>query len=154
VTSKFSIEKFRRVNARHLRAKTTGAEMELWRRLRRLNALGTHFRRQVPLGPYVADFACMAARLLIEVDGSQHGNVQNKIKDDERTNWLKSEGYRVVRFWNNEITENIDGVLDTIHAAIYGSRDTEPRRLKRERRKRPHPTPARGGRRPTPPRGG
>ncbi len=96
----------------------------------------------------------MAARLLIEVDGSQHGNVQNKIKDDKRTRWLESEGYRVVRFWNNEITKNIDGVLDTIHAAIYGSRDTEPGHLKHKRSSRPHPTPARAARRPSPYRGG
>jgi len=96
----------------------------------------------------------MAVRLIVEVDGSQHGNIQNKIKDDERTRWFESEDYRVIRFWNNEITENIDGVLDTIHAAVYGSRDTEPRRLKHERRIKSHPTPARVARRPSPSRGG
>jgi very-short-patch-repair endonuclease len=108
----------------------------------------------VPIGPYIADFACLAARLIVEVDGSQHGIDRNKLKDDERTRWLESEGYRVIRFWNNEIAENIDGVLDTIYAAVYGSRDTEPRCLKHERRKRPHPTPARVARRPSPSRGG
>ena len=115
---------------------------------------GTHFRRQVPIGPYVADFACLASRLLIELDGSQHGDRANKAKDDKRTRWLELEGYRVIRFWNNDIAENLDGVLDTIHAALYGSRDVDSVALKHMRRKRLHPTPARVARRPSPSRGG
>ena len=99
--------------------------------------LGSHFRRQVPIGPYVADFACMAARLVIEVDGSQHGDAVVKVHDDARTQWLEREGYRVVRFWNNDLIENIEGVLETIHAALYGSRDSDPGMLKHKRRKKP-----------------
>ena len=154
MTRKKPIDSFRRATARRLRLNATSAEVMLWRHLRRIETSGTHFRRQVPIGPYVADFACMASRLLIELDGSQHGLALNKAKDDERSRWLESEGYRVIRFWNNDITENLDGVLDTIHAAIYGSRDIDPSPLKHLRQVRSHPTPARSARRPSPSRGG
>jgi very-short-patch-repair endonuclease len=96
----------------------------------------------------------MASRLLVELDGSQHGDEVNKAKDEERTRWLESEGYRVIRFWNNDVRQNLDGVLDTIREALYGSRDVDPRPLKHIRRKRLHPTPARVARRPSPSRGG
>jgi very-short-patch-repair endonuclease len=154
VTNGKPISRFKRATAQRLRANATGAEIALWRHLKRMETSGTHFRRQVPIGPYVADFACLASRLLIELDGSQHGESVNKMKDDERTRRLESEGYRVIRFWNNDIIENLDGVLDTVHAALYGSRDIDPIPLKHLRRKRIHPTPARVARRPSPSRGG
>ena len=131
-----TIDSFRRRTARRLRVNATEAETTLWRHLRELETKGTHFRRQVPIGPYVADFACMAARLVIEVDGSQHGEHENKARDDERTRWLEAEGYRVVRFWNNDLVQNPEGVLDVIYGALYGSRDAEARPLKHERRQR------------------
>jgi very-short-patch-repair endonuclease len=146
--------KFRRAAARRLRANQTGAETRLWRELRRLEIKGTHFRRQVPIGPYVADFACMASRVVIELDGSQHGDERAKEHDDKRTRWLESEGYRVIRFWNNDLVENLTGVLETVYAALYGSRDVEPSSLKHLHRLKDHPTPARVARRPTPARGG
>jgi very-short-patch-repair endonuclease len=146
--------KFRRAAARRLRASQTGAEIKLWRYLRQLQTKGTHFRRQVPIGPYVADFAWLASRLVIELDGSQHGEEPAKARDQSRTRWLESEGYRVLRFWNNDLTENPDGVLETIYAALYGSRDAEPAALKHSRRWKVHPTPARFARRPSPSRGG
>jgi very-short-patch-repair endonuclease len=149
-----SITKFRRAAARRLPANQTGAEMMLWRELRKLDTRGTHFRRQVPIGPYVADFTCLASHLVIELDGSQHADEPNKSNDDTRTRWLESEGYRVLRFWNNDLTENLDSVLETIYAALYGSRDAEPIPLKHERRLKDHPTPARSARRPSPSRGG
>jgi very-short-patch-repair endonuclease len=154
-----TIDSFRRETARRLRANATNAEVRLWRQLRRLETKGTHFRRQVPIGPYVADFACMAARLVIEIDGSHHGEEDIKARDDERTRWLESEGYQVIRFWNNDIVQNPAGVLDVVYAALYGSRDAEPRALKHERRRADsanpvHPTPARFARRPSPFRGG
>jgi very-short-patch-repair endonuclease len=152
-----TIEGFRRATARRLRAKPTDAETRLWRHLRRSPMLGTHFRRQVPIGPYVADLACMAARLIIEVDGSQHGTPEGQARDDVRTRWLEQEGYRVLRFWNNELTENIEGVLEMIHAALYGSRDTDAVVLTHERRSKAasrHPTPPATGGRPSPSRGG
>ena len=105
---------------------------------------GTHFRRQVSIGPYVADFACMAARPIVEVDGSQHCDEENLKRDERRTRWFESNGYRVIRFWNNDISQNIDGVLEAIYAALYGSPDAEAVPLKHQRRRHPrrHPTPA------------
>ena len=148
------IDGFKRATARRLRTNATGAETSLWRHLKRMETSGTHFRRQVPIGRYIADFACMASRLVVELDGSQHGDEVNKAKDEERTRWLESEGYRVIRFWNNDVSQNLDGVLDTIRAALYGSRDVDPAPLKHTRRKRVHPTPGRVARRPSPSRGG
>ena len=127
--------------------------MSLWRELRRLEIKGTHFRQQVPIGPYIADFACLTSRLVIELDGSQHGENTNKARDTARTRWLESEGYRVLRFWNNDLVENLDGVMETIYTALYGSREAEPKLLRHERSKA-HPTPARFARRPSPSRGG
>ena len=93
-------------------------------------------------------------RLVIELDGSQHNTDAHKVRDEQRTRWLESEGYRVIRFWNNDLTRNMDGVLETVYAALYGSRDAEPFALKHKRRQRRHPTPARDARRPSPSRGG
>ena len=154
-----SISSFRRDTARRLRKNATYAEIKLWRHLRQVPMLGSHFRRQVPVGPYVADFACMASKLLIEVDGEQHGEDQNVARDDARTRWLNAEGYRVIRFWNNEILNNIDGVMEVIYAAVHDASDAEPAHLKHERRRLPatgggRPTPARFARRPSPSRGG
>jgi len=112
------IDSFRRDTARRLRENATNAETILWRHLRRSPVLGTHFRRQVPIGSYVADFASMADRLVIEVDGSQHAEGPVAETDQARTRWLEAEGYRVLRFWNNDITQNIDGVLEAIHSAM------------------------------------
>ncbi len=108
----------------------------------------------MPIGPYIADFACMAARLLIELDGSQHGEEPNKACDDRRTRWLEQEGYRMLRFWNDDVTRRLNGVMEAIYAAIYGSLAAEPRLLKHGRRRRHGPTPARKARRPSPSRGG
>ena len=153
-SNSFPIDRFRRATARRLRAKSTETEILLWKRLRTIETEGTHFRRQVPIGPYVADFACMAARLVIELDGSQHNTDANRKRDESRTRWLESEGYRVIRFWNNDLTSNMDGVLETVYAALHGSRDAEMRPLKHRRWRRRHPTPARFARRPSPSRGG
>ncbi|MGD0023731.1 MAG: endonuclease domain-containing protein [Xanthobacteraceae bacterium] len=148
------LDRFRRASARRLRLSATETEVLLWKRLRTIETAGTHFRRQVPIGPYIADFACMAARLVIELDGSQHNTDTRRAKDETRTRWLESEGYRVIRFWNNDLVHNMDGVLETVNAALYGSRDAELHPLKHKRRRRPHPTPARFARRPSPSRGG
>jgi len=96
--------------------------MMLWRELRKLETRGTHFRRQVPIGPYVADFACLASHLVIELDGSHHADEPNKSNDEARTRWLEAEGYRVLRFWNNDLIENIESVMETVYAALCGSR--------------------------------
>ena len=155
------IDVFRRQTARRLRARTTDTEDRLWRGLRRFSMSGSHFRRQVPVGPFVADFACLAARLIIEVDGSQHAAAAQTERDAQRTRWLEAEGYRILRFWNNDVAENINGVLETIYAALYGSIDSEPVSLRHERHRgdttSDHPTPAHKAslaRRPSPSRGG
>ena len=93
--------------ARVMRAAPTEAERKLWWHLRhRLLTPGTHFRRQVRIGRYVADFACHATRVVIEVDGGQHAT---SATDEARTKVLEANGYRVLRYWNNDVLTNIDG---------------------------------------------
>ncbi len=153
-----SVARLRRGTARRLRENLTVAEVRLWRRLRRMPIEGSHFRRQVSIGPYIVDLACMAARLIVEVDGSQHGNEPNIRHDKSRTLWLEQQGFRVLRFWNSDIVSNLDGVVAAVFESIYGSIEAEPTRLKHKRRRKPiesdHPTPARFVRRPSPSRGG
>jgi very-short-patch-repair endonuclease len=103
------------IRARELRANMTDAERMLWRALRR-HQLGARFRRQVPLGPYVADFVCFDRKLVIEVDGGQHA--ERQALDEVRSEFLSASGYRVLRFWNNEVLGNIEGVLDEIDRAL------------------------------------
>ena len=102
--------------ARSLRRNPTEAEQRLWWRLRQRQLEGSRFRRQVPLGPYVVDFACLSVRLVIEVDGGQHG--WRAEQDRLRTAWLEGNGFRVLRFWNNEVLGNMEGVLETIQRAL------------------------------------
>jgi very-short-patch-repair endonuclease len=102
-------------NARQMRSRPTDAEKKLWRRLSHRQLAGCKFRRQVPIGPYIVDFACLPKKLIVEVDGSQHIESEN---DLVRTAWLESQGYRVVRCWNNEVLTNIAGVVEAIYAAV------------------------------------
>ncbi len=99
--------------ARRLRATPTDAELRLWSLLRRGELGGFRFRRQHPMGRYVVDFFCAEAKLIIEIDGGQHDG-----EDTARQNWLEARGYRVVRFWNNEVLGNTDGVLERILEAL------------------------------------
>jgi very-short-patch-repair endonuclease len=100
--------------ARQLRREATVFERILWSALReRLS--GLKFRRQGPFGPYIADFAGHRARLIIELDGE--GHAYQTEADAVRTRFLEGEGYRVLRFWNAEVVENLDGVIDTVTAA-------------------------------------
>jgi very-short-patch-repair endonuclease len=106
-----------RIRARAMRAAPTDAEKKLWWHLRyRLRVEGTHFRRQVRLGRYIVDFACHNARLVIEIDGGQHA--ERSVADARRSTFLESEGYRVLRYWNNDVLRNVDGVLEDILSAI------------------------------------
>lgn len=116
-------------HAKEMRHAPTDAERQLWSRLRATRLSGWKFRRQQPIGPYIADFACLEARLIVEVDGSQHAD---SARDAARDEWLGAQGFRIMRFWNNEVLENEDGVLVTILAAL------EP--------PLPNPSPARGER--------
>ena len=102
-------------NARALRKNLTPHERRLWHLLRD-RRLGNHkFRRQLPVGCYIVDFACWRARLVVELDGGQHS--ERAAYDRERTAWLTRHGWRVLRFWNNEL-ENMEGVLMVILAAL------------------------------------
>ena len=122
---KRTIGDFKRKTANRLRTNTTQAETILWRYLRQFDVKESHFRRQVVIGPYIADFACLSERLIVEVDGSQHGTEKGIRRDDVRTRWLNAEGYRVLRFWNNDVMSKTKAVLDMIHQAI----DATPPRL-------------------------
>jgi very-short-patch-repair endonuclease len=149
-----TFDRFRKASARRMRRNATAAEAKLWRALRRHPIVGSHFRRQVIVGPYIADFACMAARLIVEVDGSQHAEGPTATSDKTRTTWFEREGYKVLRFWNNDVFANIDGVIAAIRTAL--AHETEEQIvLKHFRRSRAdHPTPASFARRPSPSRGG
>jgi very-short-patch-repair endonuclease len=94
------------------------AEKKLWYRLRRRQMAGHRFRRQVPIGNYIADFACESARLIVEIDGGQHSEELNATNDANRTAWLESRGYRVLRFWNSYVMEETDSVTETIFNAL------------------------------------
>lgn len=98
--------------ARKLRNNATDAEMRLWRSLSRRQLGGYKFSRQIPVAGFVCDFMCREARLIIEVDGGQHGICSSR--DQKRTQALEAEGFRVIRFWNNEVLGNTEGVLARI----------------------------------------
>ncbi len=110
--------------ARQLRRDATNAEHLLWKQLRNRQVGGLNFRRQVPIGPYVADFVCLELRLIVEVDGGQHAAERDR--DAARTAWLESRGYRVIRFWNNEVIENMDGVVEAIQRAAGATISPSP----------------------------
>jgi very-short-patch-repair endonuclease len=105
--------------ARVLRRDPTEMEKRLWRALRMRQLDDTRFRRQVPIGPYIADFVCLEASLIVEIDGGQHADQMTC--DARRTAWLKERGWRVVRFWNNEVHENFEGVLDVIRRELISA---------------------------------
>jgi very-short-patch-repair endonuclease len=125
----------RRATAKKLRANTTPHERILWRALKEIPVDGTHFRRQAPIGPYVVDFFCPAKRLIIELDGGHHNDDETAARDRKRQLWLEQEGYRVVRFWNSEITGELTAVLDRIYVELYGSREAAVEPLKHLRRR-------------------
>ncbi len=102
----------------------TEAEKKLWRRLRQRELNGHRFRRQVPIGPFIVDFACLAARVVVEVDGGQH--LDDARRDERRTAWLEERGYRVVRFWNPDVLTNTEGVLEGILSALSSTPPPRP----------------------------
>jgi len=104
--------------ARHLRSNATEAEKKLWLSLRHYKKRGLHFRRQVPIDGMIVDFACYAARLVIEVDGGQHNEETNAAADRERDLRLSRSRFQVLRFWNNDVLQNIEGVVSAIDAAL------------------------------------
>lgn len=110
--------------ARSLRSNQTDAENMLWKHIRAGRLEGHKFKRQQPLGRYIVDFVCFETMLVIELDGGQHAEQVNE--DAERTRWLASQGFRVLRFWNNEVIENMDGVWVVIAAALSPSPQPSP----------------------------
>ncbi|MDQ6920374.1 MAG: endonuclease domain-containing protein [Candidatus Dormibacteraeota bacterium] len=99
-----------------LRQEMTDAEVGLWVRLRGEQIDGHRFRRQVPVGPYVADFACLKARIVVEVDGGQHADEVER--DQQRTDWLASRGFKVLRFWNTEVLQQTNEMVESIREAL------------------------------------
>ena len=102
-----------REDVKKLRENGTDAERALWQRLRAKH-LRFRFRRQFLIGPYIVDFVCLRAKLIVEIDGGQHGGE----RDTTRTDWLEKRGYKVLRFWNNDVLGNVDGVLSVISEEI------------------------------------
>ncbi len=117
--------------ARALRASQTDAEKWLWRQLRNRQIEGRKFRRQQPIGPYIPDFLCLEPKLVIEIDGGQHAEMTEQ--DEQRTQYLQRLGYRVLRFWNNQVLNEPDAVLEAIRLAIsLDSPHPNPLRPERE----------------------
>ncbi|WKA29599.1 endonuclease domain-containing protein [Bradyrhizobium roseum] len=124
----------RRAVAKKLRANTTPHERILWRALKELPIEGTHFRRQAPIGPYVVDFFCPAKRLIVELDGGHHNEDATAQRDNERQAWLEKEGYRVIRFWNSDVTGDLNAVMERVYAEVHGALDADALPLRRHRR--------------------
>ncbi len=118
-----------------MRGSSTDAERKLWYLLRSLKPLGIHFRRQAPIGIYIADFAWYAGKLVVELDGSQHIEVRAAY-DAQRTAWLQSQGYRVLRFWNNDVLKSPRSVGEAIMTAAQEAISKDPT---------PNPSPQGGG---------
>jgi len=106
-----------RQNARKMRKAMTNAELKLWNELRAHRLMGLSFRRQLPIAGYIVDFACPAKKLIVEVDGSQHGDAGNIKADQERTRKLEALGYTILRFWNDDVIRDINGVCQHIVSA-------------------------------------
>ena len=112
--------------SRELRLSATPAERKLWEQLSARKVAGVRFNRQFPIGPFICDFVSRAAKLVIEVDGGQHA--VDVAKDEARTAYLESRGYRVIRFWNNDVLERIDGVVSEIEHVLANMPSPNPSR--------------------------
>lgn len=104
--------------ARKMRRAPTDAEQRLWYFLRNRQLGGYKFRRQHPLGHYIVDFICIKARLIVELDGGQHAEVKQRRRDEARTRYFESRGFRVMRFWNHDVLKNTESVLEAILDAL------------------------------------
>jgi len=110
--------------ARHLRRNLTPAEARFWTLLHPLRQSGWHFRRQAPIGPYIVDFACKRARLVIEIDGDSHFTDPGIARDTARSAYLASRGYRIIRFTNADVLTNPEGVFDTLVSVLAELKNT------------------------------
>src|SRR5579884_3049765 len=123
--------------ARHLRKNMTDAERRLWWELRHRQLQGCKFRRQAPIGSYIADFVCFEKRLILELDGGQHA--ERVEEDATRTGWFAEQGYTVLRFWNHQVLEELDGVMEAIWRVVASSpHPSPPPQGGREEGKPPH----------------
>ena len=111
-----------RSTAKRLRRDQTDAERKMWRLLRPFRDDAIPFRRQAPIGPYIADFVWLGGRLLIEVDGGQHNEARGEAKDSAREAWLRSQGFEVLRFWNSDVLRNGQGCQEVIAQTIQKRR--------------------------------
>lgn len=111
-------------NAKTLRANQTDAEQRLWRHLRAHRFMGLKFKRQKPLGRYIVDFVCAERRLVIEIDGGQHA--EQVEYDRQRDAWLRNQGYTVLRFWNNEVLQRVEDVLEQVRLTVALSPGPSP----------------------------
>jgi very-short-patch-repair endonuclease len=107
--------------ARKLRKSLTPQEVKIWNHLRSWRKRGFHFRRQAPRQSYIVDFVCLKRRLVVEIDGGQHNLAEHALKDEQRDRELSRSGFRVLRFWNSDVDRNLQGVLQTIDAALVES---------------------------------
>ena len=117
--------------AREMRNAPTDAERLLWYQLSAKKVAGTRFNRQVPVGPFICDFIARNIKLIIEVDGGQHD--WNAEADQRRTNFLEAQGYKVIRFWNNDVIERIEGVVQEIERVIADMPSPDPSRQREGR---------------------
>ncbi|AMN41628.1 endonuclease domain-containing protein [Rhodoplanes sp. Z2-YC6860] len=104
-------------HAKTLRSNMTDAEQRLWYRLRGHRFDAIKFKRQVPIGPYIVDFACISRKLILEIDGGQHAESK---ADEVRDQWLRTQGFHVLRFWNNDVLKQTDSVLEVIMEILNG----------------------------------
>jgi very-short-patch-repair endonuclease len=104
--------------ARELRQNHSDAERLLWYQIRDRQLYGFKFRRQQPFDRYIADFVCLEQKLIVELDGGQHNEAINKKADEQRTRYFEIKGYRVLRFWNNDVIQNKEGVLEKIKEVL------------------------------------
>ncbi|MEW6109825.1 MAG: endonuclease domain-containing protein [Nitrospirota bacterium] len=100
--------------AKNLRRQSTDTEQALWKYLRAKRMDGLKFKRQQPIGDYIVDFVCFERKIIIELDGGQHSQPEHMKRDKERNRWLESQGYEILRFWDNEVLKNTRGVLEVI----------------------------------------
>ena len=109
--------------ARELRRNMTDAEKRLWRHLRAYRMQGKKFRRQQPIGRYIVDFVHFGAKVIVEADGGQHNE---SVRDEVRDRWLHEQGFLILRFWNHDILQNTEGVLEEIRATVAARPDPSP----------------------------
>ena len=126
-------KEFKQAFAKRLRTEATELERKLWSRLRNGQINGLRFRRQQPIGPYIADFFCSAAKLIVELDGSQHGAENNREYDLRRTSFMSTHGYRVLRFTNHDLLQDCEAVLGSIVRAVDSRAGPLPERAMRVR---------------------